>query len=879
MFPADRAHTSRTGRAGLAGFVAAALLVGLLPATVLAARPTAVADHASVPVNAPATAIDVLANDVGTGLTIASATDPANGSVVVAGDGLTLTYQPGADFHGTDTFDYAITDGHGPTDTGTVTVDANSPPVAVDDPGTACGPTSSWGGAFPIPEDYRDPNPVDQNYFILFGSCGLLHNDTDPDGDVLTYQIVSPPSHGEVLKIDEDFFGYRPAANYSTKPGDQPGGQWISDSFTYHACDAVSCSAPATMKYWVAPINDVPTFTPGADVVVGEGSGAYSGTWATNVSPGPPNESDQSVQFLPDGPGALTGTPGLFTVPPAIDATGHLTFTLAPGSSGSADATFVLKDDGGTLPDYTFGTPTAKADDTTDPFTIHISVTAGPVTAVNDTPTFPEDATPSPVLVDVLANDTYPGGSTITGVTQGTLGDVTVAGDGLSVLYAPHANANGLDTFTYTLDDGAGSTDTATVQLTLTPVNDDPVAAPDSANVSEDAAATAIPVLANDTDVDGDARTITAKTDGAHGVVVITGGGTGLTYQPNLHYSGSDSFTYTISDGHGGSAIGTVSMTISGVNNAPHAGNDVSVTVPESAGATGIAVMANDTDLDGDTLLITGKTNGAHGTVVITSGGAGLTYDPVQLYYGTDVFTYTISDGHGGSGTATVLLTVVKDTVKPVATAPSERFYNQTVGSTTTKAHITWGGSDTGGTGIASYKLQVSVNGGTYSTIGLASATSTAINRTLTDGRTYRYRVRATDRQGNIGAYVYGPTFSGARAQNTSTSLHYLGPWATSTNAKALGGNHRWSSSTSASVSTTKTVRDLAWVTTKTTTSGSAQVWIDGSLAATVNLHASSTIYRQLVFYVHFGTLSTHTIEIRPIGGGRVYLDAILVYR
>ena len=148
----------------------------------------------------------MLGNDVGTGLTIVSATDPANGTVVVAGDGLSLTYQPDTDFHGTDTFDYTITDG-GPTDTGTVTVDANSPPVAVDDPGTACGDTSTFGGAFPIPEDYHASNPADQNYFILFGSCGLLHNDTDPDGDPLTYQIVTPPAHGDVLKIDEDFFG------------------------------------------------------------------------------------------------------------------------------------------------------------------------------------------------------------------------------------------------------------------------------------------------------------------------------------------------------------------------------------------------------------------------------------------------------------------------------------------------------------------------------------------------------------------------------------------------------------------------------------------------------------------------------------------------
>ncbi len=108
------------------------------------------------------------------------------------------------------------------------------------------------------------------------------------------------------------------------------------------------------------------------------------------------------------------------------------------------------------------------------------------------------------------------------------------------------------------------------------------------------------------------------------------------------------------------------------VEDPPNAVNDAGLTVPESAGATALAVGTNDTDADGDTLTITGTTNGAHGTVAITGGGTGLTYDPVQLYYGNDVFTYTVSDGHGGTDSATVLVTVVKDTVKP-AVARTDR--------------------------------------------------------------------------------------------------------------------------------------------------------------------------------------------------------------
>ena len=74
-------------------------------------------------------------------------------------------------------------------------------------------------------------------------------------------------------------------------------------------------------------------------------------------------------------------------------------------------------------------------------------------------------------------------------------------------------------------------------------------------------------------------------------------------------------------------------------------------------------------------------------------------------------------------------------------------------------------------------------------------------------------------------------------------------------------------------------MRDVAWVATKTPTSGSAQVWIDGVLVSTINLRSSATTYRQLVFQRHFTSLATHTIELRPIGGGRIDLDAFAVMR
>ena len=123
-------------------------------------------------------------------------------------------------------------------------------------------------------------------------------------------------------------------------------------------------------------------------------------------------------------------------------------------------------------------------------------------------------------------------------MTQPANGTVVITGGGTGLTYQPDANycntrpAASPDTFTYTLTGGS----TATVSVTVTCVDDPPTAVNDAATVAEDAAATAVDVLANDTDVDGGPMTIASVTQPANGTVVITGGGTGLTYQPDPNY-------------------------------------------------------------------------------------------------------------------------------------------------------------------------------------------------------------------------------------------------------------------------------------------------------------------------------------------------------
>ena len=170
--------------------------------------------------------------------------------------------------------------------------------------------------------------------------------------------------------------------------------------------------------------------------------------------------------------------------------------------------------------------------------------------------------------------------------------------------------------------------------------------------------------LANDTDPEGDPLTITAEDQRAQGHDHDhRAAATDVSYDPNLNATGTDSFTYTISDGHGGTDIGTVTVQISAVNDQPVAGDD-SRSVGEDSGAATVSVLGNDSDVEGSALTVTAKTNPAHGTLTLVAGV--LTYTPAANYFGPDSFDYTVSDGVL-TDTATVSITVTAVNDAPVA--------------------------------------------------------------------------------------------------------------------------------------------------------------------------------------------------------------------
>lgn len=269
-----------------------------------------------------------------------------------------------------------------------------------------------------------------------------------------------------------------------------------------------------------------------------------------------------------------------------------------------------------------------------------------------DSATVVEDTS---TILTVLANDTDADSNTltITGFTTPAHGAVT-SNAGATLTYVPTANYSGADTFEYTISDGNGGTATATVSVTVTPVNDAPVAV---ADVNNSVIGTVlIPVLANDTDADGNTLTLVSATQGANGATALSGND--VLYTPNSAYLGADTFTYVVSDGQGGTATGTVTLAVlpAGTNVAPVAVDDT-VSVKLDTPKT-IAVLANDTDANsGDTLTVGSVTSPAHGTAVVDATGKVL-YTPVTGYSGPDSFTYIVRDQAGLIDTGTVNITV-----------------------------------------------------------------------------------------------------------------------------------------------------------------------------------------------------------------------------
>lgn len=560
-----------------------------------------------------------------------SATTANNGTASVDATGSQVIYN--APSAATDTFTYSIGDEDGTSSaTVTVTLNASDPPDAMNDT-----VTTQMGTAATI---------------------AVLANDSDPDGDALQLDGIDTAAlvNGDAA-ISNNQIIYTPDASFSGL-----------EIFTYSVTDGLGGMSEATVTVRVG-------------------------------GPQPPDAMDDNPTVI----AGITNTISVLVNDTDPDAD--------PDSDSLSITSVSTTTNGGTATINNNGTPTISSDDvvlytpnstatagTTDSFTYTITDTQGnmdwatvnvtvgenqPPLAENDSFIIPEN---DPATLDVLKledptadgadSDPNPGDAiTITGVNndEATLGTVTVAADGLSLTYDPDpiTNPDGeTDTFTYTIADLSGGTDTATVTVTIGGPQP-PVANNDSVTFTQGTTQTlSTGLTGNDSDPNGDPLSIVdvSPTTSGGGTASVDGAGQVIYNVPTA--AGTDTFTYSISDGNGGTDSATVTVSVIAGSTAPVANNDYAIAITDTP--VTIPVLLSDSDPNGDTLSITGVTTGASisdDQIIYTGNTAGV----------TDTITYTITDGNGGTDSATVSIGVFNTNTARAITGDADR--NVIVGS------------------------------------------------------------------------------------------------------------------------------------------------------------------------------------------------------
>ena len=432
---------------------------------------------------------------------------------------------------------------------------------------------------------------------------------SDPGGQALTFTIVSGPAHGSLAGAAPNLT-YSPVKDYNGP-----------DSFTFRVNNGCGNSALATVAITVRPVNDPPVAQSVAVMLDQD-------TSVTIVFSATDADADPLTYAVVGGPahGALSGS-GI-----------QRTYTPAPGYSGPDSFTWKANDG------------TADSNVATVSITVKPAKVYDPPRAVSTFVITVEDFWANVDLGATQHNNPTP--LTLTIVSGPTHGVLT--GAGRLRTYTPFPNYFGPDTITWKASDGITDSNIATVSITVFPVPDPPVAVDDFFITSVGNPAI-IDVMGNDFDADGDPLTVVHLSRPPNGTVTLGVDGR-VTYRPKPNYVGPDSFSYAISDGHYFSNMARVAILVIRGNAPPSASKDRATTVVDTPVV--IDVLANDNDPDGDPMTIVATTPAASGAVFIIGGK--LTYVPAAGFIGKDQFTYTISDGHGGTSVGQVDVHVKK---------------------------------------------------------------------------------------------------------------------------------------------------------------------------------------------------------------------------
>jgi uncharacterized delta-60 repeat protein len=568
----------------------------------------------------------VLANDTdadGDPLNAVLVSGPTHGQLTLNADG-SFRYTPALNFNGTDSFIYQASDGTLTGDGVTVTLSV----APVNDAPTA--EPHSYGAQEDTPLTIQAP--------------GVLLGARDVDGDPITAVLATGPTHGTLILNANGSFTYTPNANYNG-----------SDSFTFRPSDGVALGNPVTVFLFVNPTNDPPVsandfYILNEDQVLS--IAATNGVLANDTDP----EANALTAILVSGPAHGTLI---------LNANGSFTYTPNGNYNGSDSFTYKAND----------GTVNGN-----------VATVTLAISPVNDPPfgTFHEYSTFEDTPLTLPAPGLLQGAIDVDGDAMTALilptdvqaehGTVVVNPDG-SFIYTPNPDFSGEDAFYYRVSDGQLlSRNPARVKINIYSVDDAPVANDDAYTTAEDTALTvsAPGVLANDSDVDGDALSAVPVSGPAHGSLSLNANGS-FTYTPSANYNGADSFTYHASDGILASAPVTVALSVTPVNDRPTAVAD-SYTTPEDTPLTPSAangVLANDFDVDADALQAILVTAPTKGTLTLNANGS-FTYTPNANVNGTDAFTYKVNDGTADSDTVTVTINITPVNDAPVALTGTE---------------------------------------------------------------------------------------------------------------------------------------------------------------------------------------------------------------
>jgi VCBS repeat-containing protein len=440
---------------------------------------------------------------------------------------------------------------------------------------------------------------------------------SDVDGDTLTFNVVTGPTHG-ALSGTAPNLTYTPTTNYNG-----------SDSFTFKANDGTVDSTPATVSITVTAVNDAPTATP-QSVTTSEDTAK-----AITLSGSDP-ESDTLTFSVVTGPthGVLSGTAPNLTYTPAADYNGPDSFTF-------------------------------KANDgTTDSPSATVSIT---VTAVNDAPTAdPQSVTTNEdtaKAVTLTATDIDGNSLAFSVVTNPAHG--ALSGTAPNLTYTPSANYNGPDSFTFKANDGTVDSNTATISITVNPVNDAPTISDMSdMSINEDTATGAISFTVADIETAANSLTVSGSSNNAALVpnanIVFGGSGANrtVTITPAPNANGTALITVSVNDGTN-TTSDTFLLTVVAVNDAPTA-DDQSVATNAST-AKDITLTGSDIETPTNSLTFTITASPAHGT--LTGTPPNVTYHP-GAFDGSDSFKFTVTDTGDGvsapltSSEATVSITI-----------------------------------------------------------------------------------------------------------------------------------------------------------------------------------------------------------------------------